>query len=348
MDRFGSHTFDPEAFVQAKAAAPLPWPGSLDYLDFLSLQIPKPRPLISGLLDAGSRIMLGGGSKTFKTWLFCDLAISIAAGEPWLGFETHQVPVLYVNFELREYYFRSRLSAIQNAKKLSIPKDQLFVWTLRGTQFSLDTFIPLLIEKIQQHAIAIVFIDPFYKLLSPLDDENSQTHMVAILNRFNPLIADGVTTAFAMHYSKGNQAAKDPIDRISGAGSLGRDPDNLITLTRHQEEHSFVVDFIIRDFSPVEPFVISWQNPLLVRSDLNPKDLHQNRGPDQSCQASDLIELLRQNDDAWKTKDFEREAIEQLGWQRASFYRRLKELKTSKKAFVSKTSKCWNVSSAHA
>src|SRR4029077_20487864 len=80
------------------------WPKTVEYLDFEKIPVAKPKPLIKNLLDCGSPILFGGGSKTFKTWLQCDLAVSIAAGAPWLGFETTQTRVLYVNLELKEFY----------------------------------------------------------------------------------------------------------------------------------------------------------------------------------------------------------------------------------------------------
>src|SRR4029077_15290814 len=42
------------------------WPKTVEYLDFEKIPVAKPKPLIKNLLDCGSRILFGGGSKTFK------------------------------------------------------------------------------------------------------------------------------------------------------------------------------------------------------------------------------------------------------------------------------------------
>src|SRR3954470_23651854 len=42
----------------------------------------------------------------------------------------------------------------------------------------------------------------------------------------------------AGHFAKGNAAAKETIDRISGSGVFARDPDSLITFTKHEEQGS--------------------------------------------------------------------------------------------------------------
>ena len=84
----------------------------------------------------------------------------------------------------------------------------------------------------QQHESQVVFVDPYYRMLSVEDDENSQTAMAHVLRCFDPLNKAEITTAFGIHFSKGNQAQKEPEDRISGAGSLVRDADGVITLTK--------------------------------------------------------------------------------------------------------------------
>jgi glucan-binding YG repeat protein len=44
----------------------------------------EPEENIKGLLHKGSKMVIGGPSKSRKTWLLIDLALSIAAGKKWL------------------------------------------------------------------------------------------------------------------------------------------------------------------------------------------------------------------------------------------------------------------------
>jgi hypothetical protein len=119
----------------------------------------------------------------------------------------------------------------------------------------------------------VVFIDPFYKLLGDRDERISAdlNQILAAFDEINRVT--GATVVFATHFTKGNQSGKEHIDRISGGGSIGRDPDSLITLTNHEEQHAFSVEFTVRDFAPITPFVVRWEHPLLVRTDLDPEKL---------------------------------------------------------------------------
>jgi hypothetical protein len=320
------------------------WPESFEYLAFAQLPMVKPKPLIASLLDCGSRILFGGGSKTFKTWLQCDLAISLAAGAPWLGFETHQVRVLYVNLELKEYYIQRRFSQIREARGIAIPKSALFVWNLRGFAFSRDKFIPQLLKKCTDLGIDIVFVDPFYKLLNHLEDENNQTHMGAVLRSFDEANKRDITTAFGIHFSKGNQAAKEPEDRISGAGTIARDADDIITLTKHEEDLAFTLDFIVRDHPPIDSFVIKWETPIMVRTDLDPTRIKQPpRGRRISCEPDDLLALIRENDDELSSNELAGLAKDELGWARRTVFRKLATLENRKVIFKSKISDKWNI-----
>ena len=67
--------------------------------------------------------MLGGGSKSFKTWTLSELAICVATGRPWLGFETTRGEVLYLNFELPAFSFEQRGRAICQAMGIAVPSN---------------------------------------------------------------------------------------------------------------------------------------------------------------------------------------------------------------------------------
>ena len=49
-----------------------------------------PLVIVEGLLHEGSKMVLGGGSKSFKTWCLADLALSVANGVPWWGIKTNR------------------------------------------------------------------------------------------------------------------------------------------------------------------------------------------------------------------------------------------------------------------
>jgi hypothetical protein len=250
------------------------WPEITTFGKFKTELIEKPRLIVEHLLEDSSRMIFGGGAKTYKTWAMSDMALSINSGVPFWGFPTFQSLCLYVNFENRKYNFRRRLLAIEQAKGVGKIADSLLVWNLRGFEMQLEAFKNELLKRIRDLNILVVFIDPFYKLLGAQDERVSATinPIMAAFDEINRIT--GATIVFSAHFTKGNQASTESIDRISGGGAISRDPDSLVTLTRHNTEQAFSVEFTLRDFAPLEPFVVRWVHPLLVRDDdLDPTDL---------------------------------------------------------------------------
>lgn len=327
-----------EPFFPQKEPA---WPAVLAYEIFEKTPTEAPKVLIKNLLDCGTRILFGGGSKTFKTWIQCDLALSLAAGVPWLGFELFKARVLYVNFELRDYYMQYRLRSICEARGIKAPQN-LFVWNLRNFPISRGAFCLILLSQCRNLGIDIAFIDPFYRLLAQTEDENNQTDMAAVLRAFDPVNLAGVSTAFGIHFSKGNQANKEPEDRISGAGTIARDADDIITLTKHEENGAFTLDFIIRDHPPIDSFVVRWESPIMVRTDLDPTKI-KILGRKPSCDPADLLKLLKAHDDSLSRSDFVKLAREELGWSRRTIYDKLAALFKQNRVFTSKASGFLNV-----
>src|SRR5689334_2806046 len=63
----------PEIETQSEIALP----PIVDAAEFMAQKITPPTELVSGILHQGSKMVLGGGSKTFKTWTLLDLGISV-------------------------------------------------------------------------------------------------------------------------------------------------------------------------------------------------------------------------------------------------------------------------------
>jgi RecA-family ATPase len=221
--------------------------------ELLSNPPPKPPEIIEGLLHQGCKMVLGGASKSNKTWVLVDLAISVATGKPWWEFPTVQGSVLYLNFELQEAFFADRIKLVALAKGLKLskpsgglvasandvdPPEALDVWNLRGYAADFEKLEPEII-RMAGRKYALICLDPTYKLLGDRD-ENQAGDIASLLNGFERLAVEtGAAIAFGAHFSKGNQAAKESMDRIGGSGVFARDPDTILTVTRHQEDNAF-------------------------------------------------------------------------------------------------------------
>jgi hypothetical protein len=93
-----------------------------------------------------------------------------------------------------------------------------------------------------------------------------------------------------------NQANKESIDRTSGSGVFGRDPDTIMALTQHMEQDAVVAEFNLRNFPPLESFTVRWDNWLFRRCDLDPARLKKKVGRPSSHSANTVLSVLGDQD----------------------------------------------------
>jgi hypothetical protein len=101
--------------------------------------------------------------------------------------------------------------------------------------------------------------------------------MAQLLERFE-MLADRIQAAFIIshHFSKGSQTEKESIDRSSGAGVFGRDPDTIISITPHKEADAYIVAIDANDYPPMETFSIRFDYPrFMLAPELDPTEFKQ-------------------------------------------------------------------------
>lgn len=254
--------------------------------------ITMPEELIAGIIHRGSKLILGGASKSYKTWALLDLAVSVATGSPWIGFGTRSGKVLYINLEIQREFVRRRIADIIASKQVSL-NGNFEIWNLRGYAADYRSLLPKIRDRIKDAGHSLLVIDPTYKLLGAAD-ENSATDISALLNSIEKLSATTkAAVAMAGHFAKGNAAGKEAMDRISGSGVFARDPDTLLVFTKHEEPEAFAVEMILRNLSPKEPFVVQWRYPLFERDcDLDPANLKRQPGRTKQYDVRLLLEVI--------------------------------------------------------
>jgi len=310
-----------------------------DIPDDLDKQIRMEYPvLIDGLLHRGTKMVLGGGSKSYKTWTLINLGLSIAGGHEWFGRQcvSTNEDVIFLNFEVPHKFFLQRIRSICKARQIDVPKN-FKVWSLRGISNDLTEILQAMKGNLK-NGLSFMCIDPIYKALGD-KDENSAGDIGLMMAEVEAIVEQtGAAVAFGAHYSKGNQAEKDPLDRISGSGVFARDPDTIMGLTAHEEQDCFTVHAALRNFPNIEPFVVQWEFPVMsARDDLNP---HALRKPNQKASRTSVEELIREAGATgirpFQLKD---EAKEKLNIGARTVERYTKELEKSN--IISKVSGCW-------
>jgi hypothetical protein len=319
-----------------------PLPAIIDSVDLVESDLPLPPLLIEGLLHKGSKMSLGGGSKTFKSWTFLSMAISVSTGHEWLGLDTERARVLIVNFEIADCWIRKRLDTLCCARKLRPERGWLDFWNLRGYSAPHAIIIPQIIERAKSLGYGLVIIDPSYKLIGQ-GDENSASDVGAMMTSFE-LIAVETQAAvlFGAHFAKGNAAAKEAIDRISGSGVFARDPDTILTFTHHEAPNCFTVEATLRNLPPINSFVVEWTHPYFQRKpDLDPADLKKRPGRPKTYSDTDVLDLLKPA--SLTSGNWQKRAFSELGVSRGVFFDILKRLSGNGLALKSKINDCWTI-----
>ena len=242
------------------------WPAPVDALGLLANPPPRPKELIEGVLNYAEKMPLGGASKVGKTWLALDVAVSVACGVPWLGYQTHKARVLFVNLELTDWAIASRVRLICEQKGVTLEPDALVLLNLRGWDVNMTLLAPKLAEFAGER-FGLIIPDPVYKTLGDRD-ENSAGDIAGLLRLLEEVIREtGAAVLFTHHFNKGLAAGKQELDRFSGSGVWARDPDVLLSIQPHQEEGCLILEGTIRNGKSPDPVGLRYDPFPILRRD---------------------------------------------------------------------------------
>ena len=238
-------------------------------------------PLIDGVLRQGHKMLIAGPSKAGKSYALIELCCAIAEGKKWLGFPCAQGRVLYVNLELDRASCLHRFRDIYEALGWQ-PRciGNIDIWNLRGNAMPLNELAPKIIQRARGKGYIAISIDPIYKVLT--GNENNNSDMSKFVSHFDH-IASELNTAliYCHHHSKGDQSWKRPIDRNSGAGVFGRDPDAILDVIelelpperRIYDISAWRITGILREFLPFPPVDVWFNYPIHVVEHFDSKEI---------------------------------------------------------------------------
>lgn len=190
-------------------------------------------PLIDGLLRKGRKMLISGASKTGKSFSLIGLAYALAFGRKWMGFPCSKCKVLYLNLEIADDSFDTRLVDVARALGITteelVANDNLRWLDMRGVNKSLEELSASIIDICKDENFGAIILDPIYKV--SFANENDAQEMAKFCNAIDT-ICQSLNTAmiYCHHHSKGSQSGKSAIDRMSGSGVLARDPDAIVDL----------------------------------------------------------------------------------------------------------------------
>lgn len=268
-------------------------PKFTDADSLMKLHPTEPIALIEGVIGVGDKLILSASSKAGKTWLLLQLAYAMQNGEPWLGHNCKQCDVLYVNFELTEPWLGKRFRMITRDKPFQTPPTVL---NLRGFNVGWGELSAHIKDHIEASSknYGLIILDPIYKMLGDCD-ENSNGDVAMLLNSLERIGHETQTaTVFSHHHSKGNKSGVDAIERMSGAGVWGREPDAIVDITAHEDEDCWVVDTTARNYAKPPKVVVRCDFPNFVPvEDGDPEALKKAGGSTKKLKESDVIDMCR-------------------------------------------------------
>lgn len=161
--------------------------------------------LIDDFLVANEPMIVGGASKTLKTSVTLDLAISLASGKPFLNhFEVKQPHRLaFISGESGESTLQENLIAICRAKGISPGSLHDLLMGFKLPKLDDTNQVEDLISELEQADVKIVVVDPLYRSLRVGESASNVYSMGEKLE----LIAErihrrGITTLLCHHFRK--------------------------------------------------------------------------------------------------------------------------------------------------
>lgn len=170
--------------------------------------------LIDGLVVAGEPLILGGPSKTLKTSILVDIAVSLANGVPALGFfEVEEAqPVILVSGESGGATLQKTAVRVRAARGVEACKN--LHWGLRLPNLSLREHLDALQRDIERTGAKLVAIDPAYLSLLAGDDGDAAKNvfrMGNVLGGFGEVgKKQGVTLVLVHHFNKQVKQGQTP------------------------------------------------------------------------------------------------------------------------------------------
>jgi hypothetical protein len=306
----------------------------IEIQDFNSLPDQMPPTIIEGLVRKSEILLVGGHSKSWKSWAMLDLLFCIANGFPWLCFQTTKGLILHIDLELLSADVKRRFRLIQESYgKGSF--ENLRLVSLRGQPFNLADLLGL-VPRLENQDWSLIFLDPTYRLHAG----HNESDPGVITELLNKCLAIGtfLKTALALlqHFSKGNQADKTAIERFSGTSVWGRYPDALLTFTQHEDEEAFTVEPTLRAFPPIDPFAVRWEYPRFrLAGDLDPEKLRHPKAGRPKLNSAEQLAGLIHADESISYSDLCRRAQTLCQMKKRTFDRRLAEAKRQSLIYLS-------------
>jgi len=226
-----------------------PW----DYIRGLEIQVEW---VVDRLIPKEAITVLFGRGGIGKTWLVMDMARAIGSGTPFLGLQTIQSQVIYIDFENPQSVLNERTQKLGN-------RPGVVFWRANNNNLKppkIDSKNWELYKKLPKGSVLI-----FDSLRSSHDrDENASDQMGLVMERLKELRDMGFTIIVLHHtpknsdrMSKGSTAIVDLSDHILGLNLIRKKKDGQEVIIEDEDsEEDTVYRFGFREKTRFAPYHI--------------------------------------------------------------------------------------------
>lgn len=207
--------------------------------------------IVRDLVPRGEPVLWGGPMKGGKTWAAIDLAIAIARGESWLGFENTLGPAKTLGMFLEDSKrrVRKRVWELCRGRHTNYgsgflsPNDEMLRANLRLTRSSIRIPDPKdvrrFIAEIKAWGARFVVIDNLTRIF--VGDPNSTRDAAAFTRAWCEICEETSAAILLLHHTKkvmsNDSKDIDPFETLRGSGDFGAAARNIIVVSPIREDN---------------------------------------------------------------------------------------------------------------
>ena len=214
--------------------------------------IPPPE-VVHGLLHQKSKMIIGGHSKSYKSWFATQLGLSITYGKEFIGFSTKPTQFFYLNLELPDFVIQKRIFDMRaNLGIMPNEGDGRFnLINARGKWHGLESLEVLgkqIADKCEDPPV--ILIDPVYKIHCM--DENSTEQMAELFKEIDLLIDETQASVIMVHHFRkpsGDKKGGASLHQLCGSSLICRDMDTFVGIS-NKDDINFKAHIILRGHPP--------------------------------------------------------------------------------------------------
>ena len=216
--------------------------------DLYGKTIERPPTIVQGMIPAGLTV-LAGAPKRGKSWLSLMLALCVAAGEPFLGAQTTQGDVLYLDLESKQYRVQDRLSKLIVGRA---PESMYITHESDRLEAGLVEQLGMWCDEVE-HPVLII-IDTLGRVKGGAKrGENAyegDTRILGDLQKF--ALERGLAVVCVHHLRKSIADSGDVFERISGSMGITGACDSVMVLQGKRGDENSTLSVGSRDFESTE------------------------------------------------------------------------------------------------